>query len=264
LEERKRKEQEEGNKRKEAEEAKRRAEEEKKKKEKTAEDSKRAQDEIKRRIEAEALQRRHHEEAKKGIIEERARLEKEAIERQQKESQQEMLLIHEQMKRQKDDALRQMEQEKRDRERRELLRREHDASLNRPRQVKPVKQVPIVKPPPRRIVHRVSDQQLPFQPENDLEECLLNEYQSHLSQSDYNLKFPRVTLSKHHGKYWIGQRRFDPVQVDHESIYIKEGNSLTPFLEWIEKVERVESIRYQGLKSAHSLLLQTSAFGIAS
>jgi len=237
---------------------KRRAEEQKKKEE----ESKRHQDEIRKRIEGEALQRRHHEESKKRIIEERSRLEREAIEKQQKDSQQEMILIQEQMKRQKEEAFRQMEQEKRDRERRELLRKEHDASLNRPRAPKPIPQ-PVVKKPvvvPRPLSHSLLDQQLPFQPENELEECLLSEYQIHLSQSVPDPRFPLVKLTKRNGHYWIGQRRFDPVFVDQESIYIKEGNDRKPFLLWIEKVEKVESIRLKGLQSAQSLLLQTSAF----
>jgi len=243
------------------EEVKRRAEEQKRKEE----ENKRNHEEIKKRIEGEALQRRHVEESKKRIIEERSRLEREAIENQQKESQQEMILIHEQMKRQKEEAFRQMEQEKRDRERRELLRKEHEASLNRPRAPKPIPQ-PVVKKPPV-VVQRRSmpmgsgrDQQLPFQPENDLEECLLSEYQIHLSQSEPDPRFPSVKLTKRNGQYWIGQRRFDPVYVDEESIYIKEGNDKTSFLMWIGKVERVESIRLKGLQSAQSLLLQTSAF----
>jgi hypothetical protein len=236
---------------------KRRAEDLQKQRDKAAEESKKAQDEIRRRIEAEALQRRHHEEAKKGIIEERARLEKEAIEKQHNESQQQMQLIHEQMKRQKEEAFRQMEQEKRDRERRELLRREHDASLNRPRQVlKPVIQPVVVKP---KIVRRRSDQGLAFQPENELEENLLSEYQIHLSQSELDPKLPRVTLSKRNGKYWIGQRRIDAIFLD-ESIYIKEGANLNPFLIWIKNAERIEAIRLKGLQSAQPLLLQTSAF----
>jgi myosin heavy subunit len=248
---------EEQKKRKEIEDTKRRAEDLQKQRDKIAEDSKKAQDEIRRRIEAEALQRRHHEEAKKGIIEERARLEREAIENQQKESQQEMLMIHEQMRRQKEDAFRQMEQEKRDRERRELLRREHEASLNRPRP-KPVVQ-PVVKPPPVKLVRRRSDEGLAFQPENELEENLLSEYQIHQSQSELDPKLPRVTLSKRNGKYWLGQRRIDAIFLD-ESIYIKEGASLNPFLIWIKNAERIEAIRMKGLQSAQPLLLQTSAF----
>jgi len=235
---------------------KRRADDQKRKEE----ESKRNQDELKRKFEAEALQRRHHEESKKRIIEERARLEKEAIENQQKESQQEMILIQEQMKRQKEEAFRQMEQEKRDRERRELLRREHEASLNRPRVPKPKQ--PLVKPvlplPRRRSAGY--DQPLPFQPENELEECLLSEYQIHLSQSVPDPKLPLVKLTKRNGQYWIGQRRFDPVFVDQESIYIKEGKDLNSFLLWIGKVEKVESMRLKGLQTAQSLLLQTSAF----
>jgi len=198
---------------------------------------------------------KHHEEAKKGIIEEKARRETEAIETQQKENQQQMIAIHEQMKRQKEEAFRQLEQEKRDRERRELLRREHDASLNKPRQAqKPVARAP--KPIPRRAPanRSFSNRSLPFEPENDLEDALLNAYQN---RSEPDPKLPAVKLQKRSGYYWIGQRRFDPVLEDQ--VYVKEGSRITPFGEWIETAERVESLRLKGLLSAQLILLQRSS-----
>jgi len=143
---------------------------------------------------------------------------------------------------------------KKDRERREILRREHDASLNRPRQVKPVIQA-APKPPPRRIQRNLSNRRAqPFEPENDLEEALLNEYQY---RSEPDPKLPAVTLQKRAGYYWIGQRRFDPVLEDQ--IYVKEGTRLTAFGEWIEKAERVESLRLKGLLAAQTILLQRSS-----
>jgi len=157
-------------------------------------------------------------------------LETEAIEREHKESQREMLELTEQIKRQKEDAFRQMEQERRDRERREALRREHEDSLNRPRQVpKQIQPKPVVRPPPRPVVP-VSNEGLPFEPENTEDSQLLHEYQ-HRSAPD--TKLPKVLLSKRNGYYWIGQRRFE-IDVQ-DQVYVKEGNSLTPFTEWIEK-----------------------------
>jgi len=203
------------------------------------------------------MQRKHHAEAKKGIIEEKARRETEAIEMEQKENQQQMIAIQEQMKKQKEEAFRQMEQDKRDRERRELLRREHDASLNRPRQVqKPVVKAPI-KPIPRRAPanRSFSNRSLPFEPENELEEALVNEYQC---RSEPDPKLPAVKLQKRSGYYWIGQRRFDPV-LEAYQVYVKEGSRLTPFGEWIVNAERVESLRLKGLQSAHLILLHSSS-----
>jgi len=185
-------------------------------------------------------------------------LQKEEIEKQQTDSQQQMILIQEQMKRQKEEAFRQMAQEKRDRERREQLRREHDASLNRPRQVAPkpvIKQQPVL--PPQNYI-RPSHQELPFQPENEGEECLLNQFQIHRG-TPVDFQLPRVTLIKRNQNYFFGQRRFVPLYQDN-TIYVKEGTDYTPFNQWLNKVERVEAIRLKGLKSAQAFLIQSSAF----
>jgi len=221
-----------------------------------AEENKRAQEEIKRKIEAEAMEKKHAAEAKKGIIEERARLEREAIERQQQESQRQMKEIQEQMKRQKEEAFRQMDQERRDRERREQLRREHEESLNRPRKLPKQNQPqpPVVTRPAPLPVAQVSSEGLPFHPETQGEAQLLSEYQQ---RSPPDPSLPKVYLSKRNGYYWIGQRRFE-FEV-HDGVYVREGLSLTPFSDWIEKTERVESLRLKGLLSAQPLLLHQSA-----
>jgi len=163
-----------------------------------------------------------------------------------------MVAIHEQMRRQKEEAFREMEQDRRDRERREILRREHDAALARPRQV-PKK--PVAQPAPKPIQRKVrSSRELPFEPENDLEVELLSEYQS---RSEPDPKLPAVPFYKRNGYYWIGQRRFEPVL--ENQVYVREGSHLTPFIEWIEKIERVESLRLKGLQSARIILLQQSS-----
>jgi len=198
------------------------------------------------------MERKHNAEAKNFVIQERARLEKEAIEKQQREAQKEMIAIQEQMKQQKEEAFRLMDEDKRNRERREALRREHEASLNKPRVVQ--KQQPVAPPPKKRVTAPSSRRGLPFEPEDDVDQELLNEYQN---RSEPDEKLPKVILSKRNGYYWIGQRRF---VVDlQDQLYVKEGASLTPFSTWIEKAERVESLRQKGYQSAQTLFFTQTA-----
>jgi len=199
------------------------------------------------------MERKHKEEAKSFVIQERSRLEKEAIEKQQREDQKEMIAIQEQMKQQKEDIFRQMDEYRRNRERREALRREHEASLNQPRVV--VKKQLVAPPPKKKVTAPASRIGLPFEPEDDVDQELLNEYQN---RSEPDEKLPKVILSKRNGYYWLGQRRF-AVELQ-DQVYVKEGASLTPFSTWIERAERVEGLRQKGYQSAQALFFQQSAF----
>jgi len=199
------------------------------------------------------MERKHKEESKNFAIQERARLEKEAIERGQRDAQKEMNAIKEQMKQQKEEAFRLMDEDRRNRERRELLRREHEASLNKPRAV--VKKQQPVAPPPKKKIAPSARIGLPFEPEDDVDQELLNEYQN---RAEPDQKLPKVILSKRNGYYWIGQRRFEVELQDQ--LYVREGVShLTLFSTWIEKAERVEGLRQKGYQSAQTLFFQQSA-----
>jgi len=161
--------------------------------------------------------------------------------------------------RQKDEALRQLEQERRDRERREQLRREHEESLARgaPR---PLKRLPVVqprRPPPQR--RRIDVQGgRPFEPEDERDEAVLNEY---MSRSAPDPSLPSVPFVKRNGTYWLGGRRCDLDVDEGGQVIIKLGKDIEYFVSWIEKVERVEALRIKGLISAQTVITLYQAAG---
>jgi len=166
--------------------------------------------------------------------------------------QQEMLDMHVALKRQKEDAFRQMEQERRDRERREQLRREHEESLSRP-QARPKLQN-VQQPAPRFVPKRKLEsarQGNPFEPSDDRDEAVLNAY---ASRSAPDASLPNVPFVKRNGTYWLGQRRCDCAVVDNVDVVVILGNCAVPFMDWIEKAERVEGLRIKGLQSAQSMI----------
>jgi len=162
--------------------------------------------------------------------------------------------------RQKDEALRQLEQERRDRERREQLRREHDESLARgaPR---PLKRLPAGAPPrqqPTQRRRRVAQGGRPFEPENEIDEAVLNEY---MWRSPPDASLPSVPFVKRNGTYWLGGRRCNLDVDEGGQVIVKLGKDVEYFAQWIEKVERVEALRIKGLISAQTVITLYQAAG---
>jgi len=96
------------------------------------------------------------------------------------------------------------------------------------------------------------DQSLPFQPENDLDNFVI---QTYLSRNKHTLELPDVTFTKgkKEGSYFIGQRRINLDYIDSEVVVI-QGNNFKPFQPYLEKQERVEGLKLKALNSAGGLL----------
>jgi len=112
-------------------------------------------------------------------------------------------------------------------------------------------------PSRKRTYSGSSGDNLPFTPENELDERIIAIYQNRILPADSTL--PRISLTKRNGKYWLGQRRFEAVFTEINQVCVKEGTTLTALSDWLEKTERLESLKLKGLLSAQPLLLQDSA-----
>jgi len=146
-------------------------------------------------------------------------------------------------------AFKQMEQEKQERERKLELQREYEAHQRRQREqlqeklrqkrAPQAKFVPSVRPNLKRKLEN-----RPFEPVNEAEEILLEEYSQRAAPES---ALPKVNLTKRNGVYWLGQRRFT-VTYDGSAVIVEPVQE--PFSEWVVKAERIEGLRLKGLQSA--------------
>jgi len=175
--------------------------------------------------------------------------------RVQEEKKQQLLQMQSNLSRQREEVWKKLEEEKEALQRRKDYDKEikdRETTQQQTRRKRVVAPKIEQRREPRDVPILNYDDNLPFQPENELDNIVIQEYRNRTVQ---NPDLPNVpfTKGKQEGFYIIGQRRFNVLYEDGE-VVVNFGNKHINFLSFIEKQEKVEGLKKKALNSAGGLL----------
>jgi len=222
---------------------------------KASEDALRREAEEKRRmLQQAAIQERQRIDEQRKQAEEHLRNQREAILRAEAERTAKMEEMHRQIQLTRQQAVAQIEADKANRERLERLRQEVDnQQMSRVAQKKPVVQrAPVARQP--RVAAGSASSEAAFSPQDFLDHEVLSVY---TDRGAPDSRYPPVPFTKKgDATYCMGSKRC--VVEEGRSGLLVRNESLQ---EWMEKAERLEGIRLNGLKTATTfVVLQQHGF----
>jgi len=212
------------------------------------EERRKAIEEQQRRLKAAAEQERNKLIEQRRIYEEQIKIQRDAVLKAEIERMRRLEEAQQELARRREAALRELVAEKEIKSRLENMKDETDRSR------KPQQQVAAQsKPQPiqrEKIVQRQSEHSsttLSFHPKTYDDHQILNIY---VSRSAPDPMLPDVQFSKRGKLFYLGLRKCEIVDMDGD-FHVKLSISKTEDLRsWLERVERVEGLRIQGLEAA--------------
>jgi len=220
---------------------------------------KKAVEDMKKRIQDEAKDRVRQAESENTRIAEDAKRREEALHREAESMTNLFNQQHDSMMRQQEAATKRIQLEKADRERRAQFEkdyeleqvRKHEEYKARQAQIKNTVKKPTIR---KKVVQQTIHGDAPFEPENELDIKVLQLYLDRVCAVEEN--WPKVQFRKGNleNVFLLGQRRLNVVEVE-DDVYVRVGNQMHDFLVFVEKQERLESLRMRGLASGQNFIL---------